>query len=159
MNQISRARFSPDDAGEVARAEAGVEGADARAVLAERRRVRGDGEVGEDVQDVAAADGDAVDGSDDRLGDVADHPVQRLDLEQAADSRARSRRSPSRCFWSPPEQNAFSPAPVRQTTPTSSLAQACLNAEHELVDRLGTERVVALRPVDRDPVARPFSTS
>src|ERR1039457_6912611 len=30
------------------------------------------------------------------------------------------------CFWSPPVQNAFSPAPVRQMTPTSSLLQARL---------------------------------
>ena len=77
-----------DDAGEVAGAEAGVEGADARAGLAELRGVRGDGQVAQHVQHVAAADRDAVDRGDDRLGDVADQPVQVADLEQAALGRA-----------------------------------------------------------------------
>ena len=72
-----------DDAREVAGAEAGVERADARAGLAEARRVGGDREVAQHVQHVSAADRVAVHRGDHRLGDVADHAVQVLDLEQA----------------------------------------------------------------------------
>ena len=32
----------------------------------------------------------------------------------------------SRCFWSPPAQNALSPAPVNATTPTDESAHAAL---------------------------------
>src|SRR5204863_9959885 len=60
---------------------------DAGTDLAELRRVGRDAEVAEDVQDVAAADGVAVDGGDDRLGDVADHPVEVVELEDAGGAR------------------------------------------------------------------------
>jgi hypothetical protein len=68
-------------AGHEAGAEACVEGPDAGAVLAEDRGVGGDREVAEQVKDVAAADGEAVDGRDDGFGDVANHAVQRFNLE------------------------------------------------------------------------------
>ena len=72
-----------EDARQVGAAEAGVERADARAGLAEARVVGGDRQVAQHVQHVAAADRDAVHGGDHGLGNVADHAVQRLDLEQA----------------------------------------------------------------------------
>ena len=52
------------------------------------RGVGGDREVAEHVQHVAAADRVAVDRGDHRLGDLADQPVQVLDLEQARLRRA-----------------------------------------------------------------------
>src|SRR5690606_24506069 len=61
-----------DDAGEVARAVARVEGADLRAGLHEAGVLAGDGEVADDVEDVAAADGPAVDGGDDGLRELPD---------------------------------------------------------------------------------------
>lgn len=49
------------------------------------------------MEDVAAADGEAVDGGDDGLGDLADEAVEGLDLEQAG---AISPSSPSRMWCS-----------------------------------------------------------
>ena len=76
-----------EDAREVGAAEAGVEGADARAGLAEARVVGGEAEVAEHVEHVAAADGEPVHRGDHRLRHRADHAVQGLDLEQAALAR------------------------------------------------------------------------
>src|SRR6266545_3999529 len=61
-----------DGAGHQPGTETGVERADPRAVLAERRVVGGDRQVAQQVQHVAATDGVAVDRRDDRLRDVAD---------------------------------------------------------------------------------------
>ena len=77
-----------DDPGEVGRAEARVERADPRPGLAEPCGLGGDRQVAQHVQHVPAADRQAVDRRDDRLGDVADQPVQVADLEQAALGRA-----------------------------------------------------------------------
>ncbi len=52
------------------------------------RGVGGDRQVAQHVQHVAAADREAVDRRDHRLGHVADRPVQRVDLEQAGLRRA-----------------------------------------------------------------------
>ena len=88
-NQISLAFFGPTRSRSSDGAEAAVEGADARAGLAEARVVGGDREVADEVQHVAAADRVAGDHRDDRLGQAADLDVQVGDVE-AAD---RSRRS------------------------------------------------------------------
>ena len=74
----------PDDAGEVRGAEAGVERAHPRAGLAEAGRVSRDADVAQHMQDMAAADRDAVDRGDHRLGDVPDELVQVTDAEPAA---------------------------------------------------------------------------
>ena len=68
-------------------AEAAVEGADARAGLAEARVVGGDREVADEVQDVPAADRVAGDHRDDRLRQPAHLHVQVGDVE-APDRRA-----------------------------------------------------------------------
>src|SRR4051812_39515460 len=73
--------------GEHRRAEAAVEGADARPGLAEARVVGGDRQVAADVQHVAAADRVAGDHRHDRLGQPADLHVQVGDVE-APDARA-----------------------------------------------------------------------
>src|ERR1051325_2522207 len=73
--------FLPDDARRVRRAEAAVEGADARAGLAEARVLRGDGEVADDVQDMPAADGVARDHGHDGLGQTADLLLHVEDVE------------------------------------------------------------------------------
>ena len=68
---------------QVRRAEARVERPDPGPGLGEGRVLGGDREVAQHVQDVPAADRDPVDGGDHRLRDVADDPVQPLDLEGA----------------------------------------------------------------------------
>src|SRR6266478_3045243 len=73
-----------DGPGHQAGAETGVERADPRPVLTERRVVGGDSQVTQQVQNVPPADGKPVDRRDGRLRYVADHAVQRVDLEQPA---------------------------------------------------------------------------
>ena len=68
--------FLADDAGEVAGAEAAIERTDLRAGLAETGVVRGDGEIADDVQHVAAADRVAGDHGDDGLRQGADFFLQ-----------------------------------------------------------------------------------
>src|SRR5438067_6197205 len=70
-----------DDARQVRRAEAAVEGADARAGLAEARVLRGDGDVADDVEHVPAADGVAGDHGHDRLRQAADLLLYVEDVE------------------------------------------------------------------------------
>ena len=69
---IFLAFFLPDAARHVGGAEAGIEAADARSGLPEDGVLGGDAQVADDVQDVAAADGEAVDGGDDGFGQGAD---------------------------------------------------------------------------------------
>ena len=76
-----------DRLGQQRGAEAAVEGADARAGLAEARVVGGDREVADEVQDLAAADRVAGDHRDDRLRQPAHLHVQVGDVE-APDRRA-----------------------------------------------------------------------
>ena len=83
IHTSARSVFLTDHAGEVGRAEPGVERPHPRAGLAEHRVLGGDRDVAEDVEHVPTADGVPVDGGDDRFGDVADEPVQRLHFEQA----------------------------------------------------------------------------
>ena len=61
-----------------------------------------------------------------------------------------------RTRWSPPEQKASGPSPVRMITPTSPSSRARSNASESSIDRLRPEGVAHLGPVDRDlrdPVA------
>jgi hypothetical protein len=62
-------------------AEAGVEAADARAGLAEAGVVGSDGKVADQVQDMAAADGEAGDHRHHRLGQAANLHLQVEDVE------------------------------------------------------------------------------
>ena len=80
-NQISLAFFWADEVAQDRRAEAAVEGADARAGLPEARVVGGDREVAHEVQDVPAADRVAGDHRDDRLRQAAHLHVQVGDVE------------------------------------------------------------------------------
>ena len=77
-----------DEAGEQSGAEAAVERADLRAGLAEHRVVGGDGEVADEVQHVAAANGETGDLGDDRLGQPAHLDVQVGDVEAPDAGRA-----------------------------------------------------------------------
>jgi hypothetical protein len=136
--------------GHQAGAETGVERADPRAVLAEGRAVSSDGQVTQQVQDVPPADGEPVDHRDGRLRHVADHAVQRVDLEQPALRR--------------PVVARLHPLLLVATGAERLLARAGegndahlvadpgpLERQHELVDGARAEGVIALRPVDRDP--------
>ena len=70
-----------DDAGEVAGAEAAIEGADFGSGLAEAGVVGGDGEVADDVKDVTASDGVSGDHGDDGFGEGADFLLEVEDVE------------------------------------------------------------------------------
>ena len=70
-----------DDARQQGRTVAAVEAADLGAGLAEDGVLGGDGQVADDVQHVAAADGVAVDEGDDDDGQRADEPLQVEDVE------------------------------------------------------------------------------
>src|SRR5262249_59918049 len=67
---------------------AGGEGATRGPRLPEGGRAGRDGGAAQPREDVPAADAGAVDRGNDRLGDVTDEPVQRLDFEDAALGRA-----------------------------------------------------------------------
>jgi hypothetical protein len=103
------------------------------------------------VEDVTAADGVAVDGGDDRLGDVADERVEVLDVDAdvvlgsvavasaalpgglvAADAEGPIPRSRQ-------DDDAAPPVPPGR-----------LEGVDQLVDRMGREGVELLRPVDGD---------
>src|SRR3954451_3631820 len=71
-------------------------------------------------------------------------PTPRL----AASSSPRYPASP-RTLWSPPEQKASGPSPVRMITPTSRSSRALERIRH-LDHGLRPEGVAHLRPVDRD---------
>jgi hypothetical protein len=129
---------------------AGVEGAHAWADLAEAGCVRGDREVAADVKDVAAAHGDPVHGGDDRLGDVPDHAVERLDLEPARErgpvvTRLRTLLGVA----------TRAEGPVTGTgqgdDPDAPVGPGALEAPDHLVDGAAAESVVAVGTVDRDP--------
>src|SRR5207248_5512568 len=139
-----------DDAREVARAEARVERADARAVLPEDRVLGRDGDVCEHVQDVTAADRDAVHRGDHRLGDRADDAVQLLDLEQAVVGRAVVARLGALLLIAPRTERAI-PLPRQHRHADVSVGPRELEAVKELVDGLAAKRVVALGPRDRYP--------
>ena len=119
-----------------ARAEAAVEGADARAGLAEAGVLGGDRQVADEVQHVAAADRVAGDHRDHRLGQPADLDVQVGDVE-APDAgtagvvlvssrcrRARAGRRPSRTRRRPRRSGTI--------TPTSVSSRASSNALRDL---------------------------
>ena len=129
--------------------ETGVEGADLRAGLPEPGGLGGDAQVAEHVQHVPAADGDAVDGGDDRLGDVPDQLVQVADLEHAA-------------LGGPVVPGL---RPLLDVTAGAERLLPLAGQDHhlhrlvgprqpegldQLLHRPTTERVVPVRPVDRD---------
>src|SRR3954470_2716619 len=134
----------PHDAGQVRRAEPGVEGTHARAGLAEAGVLADDGDVAQNVQHVPAADGQAVDRGDDRLGDVADQLVQVADLEHAALRGAVVARigtlldlaAGAERLLAGSDENDRLDASVRPGGPESG---------DQLLDRLAAEGVVALR--------------
>lgn len=73
--------FLADDAGKVAGPVTSIEGTDFGAGLSEFGIVGGDGEIAEDVQDMASADSPARDHGDNRLGTGADLPLKIQDIE------------------------------------------------------------------------------
>src|SRR3546814_3259144 len=68
------------------------ERADPRPDLPELRMLGGDGHVADHMEDVAAADGEAVDRRDHRLRNVADDVVEGLDLPQTVRTGAVAAR-------------------------------------------------------------------
>jgi hypothetical protein len=145
---LSRALLAHDSR-QVAGPQPCVEGADARPGLPEAGRVRGDREIAQHVKHMTSADGIAVDGCDNRLGDIAQRPMQRLDLEQARLGR--------------PVVTSLLPlllVSARAERPIARSSQAddadvgtrprMLQAANQLVDCPGTERVQPVGTVDGD---------
>ena len=112
--------------------------------------VRRDREVAQHLQDVAAADGHAVDRGDDRLRDVADQAVERLDLEDAALGRAVVAGLQPLLLVAARAEGPLPGARQRHHS-HRPIGPRQLERADQLVDRATAERVVTLRPVDRDP--------
>ena len=142
--------FLTDHAGEVGRAEPGVERPHPRAGLAEHRVLGGDRDVAEDVEHVPTADGVPVDGGDDRLGNVADEPVQRLHFEQAGLGRTVV-TGLAALFLIASRAEGSVAGPGKGNDADGPIDPRRLEAADQLVHRAAPERVVALGPVDRDP--------
>src|SRR5262245_12048788 len=99
---------------------------------------------------MAAADGEAVDCGDDRLGHVADDPVQGVDFEQTA------RRWPvvtglCALLLITAGAKRFIARPGQADHPDIRTTPRPFEAVHELVDGARATRVVPLWAVDRDP--------
>src|SRR5262245_14867134 len=99
---------------------------------------------------MAAADGEAVDCGDDRLGHVADDPVKGVDFEQTARRRPVVTRLRALLLIAAGAKRLVARAgqadhPDIRTTPR------LFEAVHELVDGACAKRVVPLGAVDRDP--------
>jgi len=138
-----------DDPGKVGRAEAGVERADARAGLAEPRRLAGDRHVADDLKDVASADSQPVDGGDDRLGDVAQRAVEVADLEAPGLGRAVVAGLGALLDVASGAERLV--AGAGEDDAAHGGVHPCRpQGGEQLVDRLGAEGVVALGPVDGD---------
>ena len=129
-------------------AVAGVHAAHARARLAEHGRVGGDREVAEHVQHVAAADGEAVDHRDHRLGDVADRAVQRLHVHGALIPGIAA--VPALLLVAAGAERLV--AGAGQHDHADRRIPVCVDERvGQLGDGLRAEGVPHLRPVDRDP--------
>ena len=140
----------PHDAGEIAGAEAGVEGPHARTGLAEAGVVGGDRQVADHVQHVPAPDREPVDGRDHRLWDLADHAVELLDFEQAA-ARGPVVAAAAPLLLVTADAEGPLPRPGERHHPHLGSGPCPLEACDQLLDGVGRERVQALRAVDRDP--------
>jgi hypothetical protein len=118
--------------------------------LAEAGVLGGDGQVADDVQDVAAADGDAVDRGDDGLGDVADETVEGLDLEEAALGGAVVAGFLALFLVAAGAEGLVAGAGQGDDADLA-VGPGALEAENEFVDGAAPEGVEAVGPVDRDP--------
>ena len=106
------------------------------------RGVGGDRQVAQHVQHVAAADREAVDGGDHGLGDVADHAVQRLDLEQPGLGRAVVAGLGALLLVAAGAERLLAGAGQADDADVGARPGA-LEAGDQLVDGAGAERVVA----------------
>src|SRR6516162_9062998 len=136
--------------GHQAGAETGVERADPRTVLAERRVVGGDSQVTQQVQHVSPADGEPVDRRDHRLRHVADHAVQRVHLEQPAIRGSVVARLHPLLLVATGAECLVARAGERDDADLVA-DPGPFERQHELVDGARAEGVVAIRAVDRDP--------
>ena len=142
--------FFADGAGEVSGSQSGVEGADAGSVLSEDGVFGGDGEVAEEVEDVSAADGDAVDGGDDGFGDVADDAVEGFDFEESAVGGAVVAGFHALFLVAAGAEGFVSGAGEGDGADVVA-APGVFEGFDEFVDGAGAECVVAVGSVDGDP--------
>src|SRR4029077_1387095 len=99
---------------------------------------------------MAAANGEAVDRSDDRLGYVADEPVQGVDFEQTARRRPVVTGLGALLLIATGAKRLVA-RPGQADHPDIGTTPRLFEAVHELVDGACSKRVVPLRAVDRDP--------
>jgi hypothetical protein len=109
-----------------------------------------EGEVAQQVQHVAAANRDAIHRRDDGLGDVANHAVQRLDLEEPALRGAVVTGLVALLLVPAGAERLVARAGERHHAHVG-IRPGMLEAPDQLVDGARTEGVVALGTVDRDP--------
>src|SRR5882672_511925 len=136
------------DAGQIARAVPGVHAPHARTRLAEDGRVRRDREIAEDVQDVAAADGEAVDHGDDGLGNVADRAVKGFHVHGSLVLRVAP--LPALLLIAARAEGLVAGA-REHGDPDGPIPARIQKGLGQLGHRAGPERVPDLGPIDGDP--------
>src|ERR1035437_1159374 len=136
--------FLADQARQVGGAEPGIDAANPRTDLAEAGGIGRDGKVADYMEDVSSADCVAVDRGDDRLGNVADDFVQRLDVHPAAIASATARG-----LVAARAEGAVAGA-GQDHHPDRTVSPGVPKGLHHLVHRLTAERVTELRPGDCD---------
>src|SRR5215472_10080573 len=109
-----------------------------------------DREVAQHLENVPAADAGAVYRGNDRLGDVTDEPVQRLDLEDAALGWAVVAGLLALLLVAAGTERSV-PCPRQRHDADLPINPGHLERADQLVYGAAPKSVVSLGPVDRDP--------
>jgi hypothetical protein len=117
--------------------------------LAEARVLGGDGDVADHLEHVAAADRDAVDGRDHRLGNVAQGLVQLLELPQAVLAGAVAAGLGVLLLVAARAERPVAGA-GQDHARHRPVGPGALHRVQQLADGAAAERVQALGPVDGD---------
>ena len=145
--------FLADDAREVARAEAAVKTADLGAGLAENRVVRGNRQVANHLQHMAAADGVARHQRDDHLRHRADEPLQIQHVEPRRPALVLVARRAAHALVAAGAKGVLAvrvrPRAGQQHDADGRVLARVGEGVNHLEHRFRAERVALVRPVDR----------
>src|SRR3954447_4881067 len=139
-----------DKPGEQADPEPGIERADLRADLPEDRVFAGDREIADDLEDLAATDRVAVDEGDDGDGQRSDLALEVQHIEPRKPVAPDVPASVLEPLVAARAERLFAGAREEGAADRRVVPDPRERVDH-LLDRLGTERVVDLGPVDRHP--------
>ena len=138
-----------DHPGQQSGAVAAVERAHLGAGLPEHGVVGGDGQVGDEVEDVAAADGVSGDHGDDRLGEAPHLDLEVEHVEAGCPAGSRYPASP-RIFWSPPRAERLVACAGEDDHPDGLIVPGDLEGIGQLEQGGWPEGVADFRSVDGD---------